>query len=110
MALKAFKLCGCGRAFSLREWDALPLVGHQAHEPDKDGLPPFRLEYRNCPCGSTLTIYLAPFFSDAGLETYERQQAIQEATLSESWERVLSGKSVDTCHVCAPTIDFLRKL
>lgn len=97
MAVRAFKLCGCGRAFTLQEWDALPLVGHQAHEPDRDGLPPFRLEYRNCPCGSTLTVYLAPFFSDAGLETYEKQTFVQAATLSESWEEVLSGKESCRC-------------
>jgi hypothetical protein len=39
------KTCSCGRAYFLEEWEALPLVGH--------GLG---LEFRNCPCKSTICI------------------------------------------------------
>ncbi len=43
------KTCSCGRRYTREEWDALPLLGRQAGEPD--------LELRNCGgCGSTLAV------------------------------------------------------
>lgn len=41
----------CGAVYTTIEWLALPLVGVKAFGPDV-------LEYRNCTCGSTLTIHV----------------------------------------------------
>ena len=43
------KTCGCGRKFSTAEWRQLP----HAYTQD-DGVE--RVEYRNCPCGSTIGV------------------------------------------------------
>ena len=48
------KACRCGRAFSPADWAALPIVGDW--ELDED----VRLELRNCPCGSTISVELPP--------------------------------------------------
>ena len=41
--------CPCGRTYSLPDWNALPLVGHQRDEVEV-------LELRNCWCGSTRSV------------------------------------------------------
>jgi hypothetical protein len=42
------KPCSCGRVYSLTEWVDLHLVG-SAYDSTT-----YRIEMRNCPCGSTL--------------------------------------------------------
>lgn len=49
--LPVHKTCGCGRAFTASEWDALPFRGEQR----EDGTP-LVLVLRDCPCGSTLAL------------------------------------------------------
>lgn len=52
--LSAFKLCGCGCAYSKAQWLELPLCGHQ----QGDEL----LEMRNCAnCKSTLAVAVTPY-------------------------------------------------
>jgi hypothetical protein len=52
----AFKACACGRLYEYRfDWEALPLAGRQTIDLD-DGEEGYALEFRNCPCGSTLAI------------------------------------------------------
>lgn len=46
------KSCGCGRSFTLAEWRRLPFVGEQRFE-----APPYRLELRDCRCGSTIALW-----------------------------------------------------
>lgn len=41
----------CRRPLTLTDWAALPLIGHQEYE--AEGVL-YRLELRNCGCGSTL--------------------------------------------------------
>jgi len=41
----------CGRVFDLAAFRALPLIGVTTYDGD-----PFRLEFRDCHCGNTLTI------------------------------------------------------
>lgn len=43
------KRCRCGRAHDESAWKALPLVGEMGDEVE-------RVELRDCPCGSTITI------------------------------------------------------
>lgn len=88
---KPFKLCGCGKSYTVREWDELPLLGVVAHDVEENG-PPARLEYKTCSCGSTITVHLTPLPSSAGVETYESIDALVEHLRSESWEHTLSGK------------------
>lgn len=67
------KVCsGCGAKISRRQWEELPLLGHQVmppYEPEND--PGEVLEMRNHTCGSTLTI-LMPF------STLELESAVDE--------------------------------
>ena len=46
------KHCGCGAVYGRGGWLALPLRGTQPGDP--------ALEYRDCPCGSTLAVALTP--------------------------------------------------
>lgn len=50
-----FKKCGCGKHFTMAQWNCLSLVGAQDYEEDGDQ----KLELRNCPCGSTIGIIKA---------------------------------------------------
>jgi hypothetical protein len=47
------KVCACGSTYSARGWSSLELVGE--HD---DGVD--LLELRNCVCGSTLAVAIAP--------------------------------------------------
>ncbi|MBX3210650.1 MAG: hypothetical protein KF850_01310 [Labilithrix sp.] len=42
---------GCGASYEEDGWKDLPYVGID---------PSYRLEFRNCPCGSTLAVPVAP--------------------------------------------------
>lgn len=48
------KPCGCGRTHTAAQWAALEMVGTQ---PDYAG---GALEFRNCECGSTLSVPVEP--------------------------------------------------
>lgn len=50
---KVVKTCKCGRSFSSPEWSGLRHVGEQVTESER---LVYRLEMRNCPCGSTIGI------------------------------------------------------
>jgi hypothetical protein len=45
----SYKVCGCGKRYTVEQWRALALVGHGQG-----------LEYRNCSCRSTLAVEVAP--------------------------------------------------
>jgi hypothetical protein len=49
----------CGTSYTAERWAALELKGEQKVEADETG-PAETLELRNCGCGSTLAIPLAP--------------------------------------------------
>ncbi len=53
------KRCACGREHFVGEWSGLPLVGYLVTPEDEKG-PLERLELRNCPCGSTISIEVPP--------------------------------------------------
>jgi|GEM_PF-3957197 len=55
--------CACGRSYSLQEWSALELVGHQPVPAEHDE-PAMLLELRNCRCGSTISVDLGPAAAD----------------------------------------------
>ena len=50
-----YKSCGCGREYTLAEWEQLPYVVR-----DKDA----GLELRDCVCSSTLALTYATFPGD----------------------------------------------
>lgn len=53
MSAASYKGCSCGKSFSLKHWNELPLLGYI--ETADDDEKPFRLELRNCSdCGSTM--------------------------------------------------------
>lgn len=52
---KPFKTCSCGRSFSREQWSQLDFVG--IWKLDEFEIP---LELRNCLCGSTIAIKIAP--------------------------------------------------
>jgi hypothetical protein len=45
------KQCGCGATYSAEAWLGLPLVGFMG-----EGDGPWRVELRNCACGTTLAV------------------------------------------------------
>lgn len=47
------KRCGCGAVHTLAQWRALKLVGEFVDEV-------VELELRNCTCGSTISVEVAP--------------------------------------------------
>lgn len=53
LELGFFKVCGCGKAYTEKEWRNLTQVGRSVVY-DSSGAP-VREEIRNCNCGSTLT-------------------------------------------------------
>lgn len=53
------KRCGCGRLYGEAEWRKLPRAGTMTTPADETG-PEETLELRNCACGSTLAIVIAP--------------------------------------------------
>jgi hypothetical protein len=57
-----FKVClCCGNEYDLGSWMALPCNGTQRVPPgDGPNEPEHWLEYRTCPCGTTLAIELRP--------------------------------------------------
>lgn len=52
------KRCGCGRVHTREGWGDLDYVGVW-HVPADETGPEERLELRNCPCGSTISIEVA---------------------------------------------------
>ena len=50
--MTAYTTCGCGRAYSKRDWKRLHLCGPQETVAD-DGRTAF-MELRDCPCGNTM--------------------------------------------------------
>ncbi len=51
--------CGCGKKYTRDEYEALEHVGTQripAGESDEESWDEYDLEYRNCPCGSTICV------------------------------------------------------
>lgn len=51
----AAKICGCGKAYNENRWIRLDFVGRQVVEMRQPGEPKW-IEWRNCPCGSTIGI------------------------------------------------------
>jgi len=45
------KRCGCGRRYTLEQWNQLPFLGMQK---DSEDVP--RYQARNCPCTSTICL------------------------------------------------------
>ena len=53
------KRCSCCEvSYTKAQWERLPLVGHQPIPAGEHYEPPFTLELRNCPCGTTLAVNL----------------------------------------------------
>lgn len=52
-----FKVCACGKHFTLDDWRALAFVG--VHKDDVEAF-----EMRNCPCGSTLSVPIPLYMAD----------------------------------------------
>ncbi|MEQ9323888.1 MAG: hypothetical protein RIF41_32285 [Polyangiaceae bacterium] len=53
------KVCACGRAHNWHQWCRLERVGLTVHDYDDGQQPSVEvLEYRNCPCRSTLAVDL----------------------------------------------------
>lgn len=55
MSTMAAKRCGCGRVFDEHQWIRLGFVGWQIVEMRQSGEPKW-IEWRDCPCGSTIGI------------------------------------------------------
>lgn len=56
------KVCSkCGKKYTEKQWERLPLLGYQTVEADEDG-PGFTMELKNCPppCSSTLAVEVEP--------------------------------------------------
>jgi hypothetical protein len=70
--LAAYKTCSCGRVFATRaEFERLPLCG-SGYQPEFDDngdqRTDVRLELRNCPCHSTLSVEVPCETTADGLE------------------------------------------
>lgn len=58
--MRAFKVCACGAEYSRAQWLAIPSLGRRM-------LGGALLDYRNCSCGSTMTVRVpAHFVSSVG--------------------------------------------
>lgn len=71
----------CGAVYDLAAWRELPLRGHMD---DRDQHPEDgeRLELRDCPCGTTLSIRLCERWAWQAWEAAERQRAELTAALA----------------------------
>ena len=65
--MSAFKVCGCGREFTAREWVDLPNRKIFDIDADHDR----RGEQRDCPCGSSIAVDRAECFVE--LRAAEKQ-------------------------------------
>lgn len=66
LTLPIFKRCTtCGKRYSREAWAALPSIGSKP-DTDDNGKP-ISLEFRNCSCGSTLTVEVPAKPEPAGL-------------------------------------------
>ena len=74
------KTCSnCSRSFTKRQWQQLPLVGHQCVPKDETG-PEAHREYRNCPCRSTLLVEVEPgHIGECSLRTSQRDKKKRRA-------------------------------
>ena len=72
--------CSCCREFTAADWAKLPLVGRQTVPEGVNGEPEYILEMRNCPCGSTRSIEIAPRVSQPN-DAAEVRRAVKTVEL-----------------------------